>query len=188
MAVFLDRDGTINEEVNFVKNPDEFILIPGVGLAISKLNKLGLKVFVISNQSGVARGFFTEQTLSQIHDKMNKLLLKQDAVIDDIFYCPHHPDAIIPEYKANCNCRKPLPGMLYKAKEKYNINLDESFVIGDMDRDIELGLQNNMHTILVLTGKGNETLQSLQQNGKAPDFIANNLLEAVEYIEKKLND
>ncbi len=119
---------------------------------------------------------------------MNKLLLKEDAVIDDIFYCPHHPDAIIPEYKANCNCRKPLPGMLFKAKEKYDINLDESFVIGDMDRDIKLGIENNMHTILVLTGKGNETMHALKRNGKTPEFIANDLLEAVEYIEKKLND
>lgn len=172
--------------MNFVKTPEEFFLIPNVSSAIFKLNKLGLRVFVISNQSGVARGYYSEDTLSQIHNKMNRLLNEQNAFLDDIFYCPHHPEAVIPEYRVNCNCRKPLPGMLYKAKEKYDICLEDSFLVGDMSRDIEMGLTNHLHTILVLTGKGKDTLKELSDNNIKPDFVANDLLEAVEYIEKTL--
>lgn len=162
------------------------MLIPKAAEAISKLNQLGLKTFILSNQSGVARGYFTEETLSGIHDKMNKLLKNLNAKIDEIFYCPHHPDGIIPEYTKTCDCRKPQPGMLKIAEKKYNLNLSECFIVGDMDRDIETGLRMNMRTILVLTGKGRTTRESLEKSGKNPEFIAENLLDAAEYIKKIL--
>ncbi len=118
---------------------------------------------------------------------MAVLLSESNAHIDEIFYCPHHPNAVIPEYKSECDCRKPKPGLLKKAESKYNINLSCSFIIGDMDRDIETGKSLNMTTILVLTGKGKETRAALNKNGLVPDYIAENLLDAAEYIEKIIN-
>lgn len=117
---------------------------------------------------------------------MNQLLIANGAHIDEIFYCPHHPSGIIPEYTLECDCRKPNPGMLKKAETKYNLSLPGSFIVGDMDRDIETGLLMNMRTILVLTGKGKDTREALLKNGRTPEYIAENLLDAAEYIEKKI--
>lgn len=186
IAVFLDRDGTINEEANFVRKPEEFVLIPKAADAIAKLNRLGIKTFVLTNQSGIARGYYTEEILSLIHDRMKELLSDLGAFVDDIFFCPHHPEGSVPEYSIECQCRKPKPGLLLVAEKKYHIDLERSFVIGDMERDIETGKALNMKTILVLTGKGTETRERLTA-GKTPDFIAEDLLDAVNYIEKTLN-
>jgi len=140
-AVFLDRDGVINKEKNFVTSWEEFEFIDGIFENIKKLNKAGFLVIVVTNQSGISRGFYTEETLKEIHDKMIKIMENNGAHIDDIFYCPHYDD--------NCSCRKPNPGMILEAAKKYNIDLSKSWVIGDSERDIEAGRRAGCKTILV---------------------------------------
>jgi len=140
-AVFLDRDGVINKEKNFVTSWEEFEFIDGIFENIKKLNKAGFLVIVVTNQSGISRGFYTEETLKEIHDKMIKIMENNGAHIDDIFYCPHYDD--------NCSCRKPNPGMILEAAKKYNIDLSKSWVVGDSERDIEAGRRAGCKTILV---------------------------------------
>ena len=143
-CVFLDRDGTINESKGFISKPEDFILIDGAAKAIKRINDNGYLAIVITNQPVIARGELDFQMLDLIHMKMETDLGKQGAFIDDLFYCPHHPDKGFPgerpEYKIDCDCRKPKPGMIFKAAEKYNIDLTQSYMIGDHTRDVEAGL------------------------------------------------
>lgn len=142
-AVFLDRDGTINRYVGFLKDIDDFELLPGTSQAIRKLNETGVLVIVVTNQPVIARGELTVDGLTEIHKKMETLLGKQGAYIDDIYYCPHHPNAgfagEVSELKVKCGCRKPEPGMLLAAAEKYHIDLSESWMVGDSEIDMEAG-------------------------------------------------
>ena len=130
-AVFLDRDGTIARDVPYCSRPEDFELLPGAAEAIRLLNEYGFKVVIVTNQSGIARGYFTERMLARIHDKMQKELAKQGAHVDAIYYCPHHPDD-------NCDCRKPKPKMVLQAAVDLDIDLNQSYVIGDSEMDIEL--------------------------------------------------
>jgi D-glycero-D-manno-heptose 1,7-bisphosphate phosphatase len=190
IAVFIDRDGTINTELNNGRpalTPEEFVLIPKVGEAISKINKLGLKTIVITSQSSVAKGHITEDTLLKIHDRMNELLAEYDAHVDDIFYCPHYPYGKVPKYSKDCDCRKPKPGLIKLAEEKYKLYLPSCFCVGDMIRDFELGYNLNMRTILVLTGKGKKTQEELLKIGRNPEYIATDLFDAVNYIKTTLS-
>lgn len=143
-AIFLDRDGTMNKYVGFLTSPDQMELLPGVSDAINEIHKNGYLAIVITNQPVIARGDVTWDELQQIHNKMEMLLSKDGAYIDDIFICPHHPDrgfeGEIPEFKVICNCRKPNPGLLYQAAEKYNIDLKNSWMIGDSPSDAKAGL------------------------------------------------
>lgn len=142
-AIFLDRDGTINKYVGFLRNIDEFELMDGVAESIRKINESGYLAIVITNQPVIARGEVTTEELCEIHNKMETLLGQEGAYIDDIFYCPHHPhsgyEGEIKELKIECSCRKPKPGMLLEAAKKYNIDLAESVMIGDGDNDIMAG-------------------------------------------------
>lgn len=142
-AIFLDRDGTINKYVGFLKEPEEFELIAGVAEAIKKINHSGYLCIVISNQPVIARGDCSFEVLQAIHDKMETLLGKEGAFVDAIYYCPHHPDKGFegerPEYKLDCNCRKPKPGLLLQAAKDWNIDLSQSYMIGDSERDLEAG-------------------------------------------------
>ena len=142
-AVFLDRDGTINKYVGFLRNIDDFELIDGVSEAIKKINQSGYLAIVVTNQPVVARGEVTWEELNEIHKKMATLLGKEGAYVDAIYVCPHHPDKGFegerPEYKIDCDCRKPKPGMLLQAAKDFNIDLSQSFMIGDSDRDVEAG-------------------------------------------------
>jgi D-glycero-D-manno-heptose 1,7-bisphosphate phosphatase len=143
-AVFLDRDGTINAFNGFITRPEDFELLEGAAEAIRKINSLGYLVIVITNQPVIARGELDFETLDLIHKKMETDLGKHGAYIDDLFFCPHHPDKGFsgerPEYKIDCDCRKPKPGMILQAAQKYNIDLAESFMVGDDQRDIEAGM------------------------------------------------
>lgn len=145
-AIFLDRDGVINEvlshRVKFVNQPNQFHLLAGVEEAISTLNKMKYKVFVVTNQGGVGLGYMKESELTRIHEKMKSDLNEYGAFIDDIAYCPHKPTA-------GCSCRKPEPGMLLRLAEQYNINLSESYMVGDRSPDIEAGKNAGTETILV---------------------------------------
>lgn len=142
-AIFLDRDGTINKYVGFLKKPEEFELIAGVAEAIRMINHSGYLCIVISNQPVIARGDCSFEVLQAIHDKMETLLGKEGAFVDAIYYCPHHPDKGFegerPEYKLDCDCRKPKPGLLLQAAKDWNIDLSQSYMIGDSERDLEAG-------------------------------------------------
>ena len=142
-AIFLDRDGTINKYVGFLRNIDDFKLNDGVSEAIKKINRSKYLAIVVTNQPVIARGEVTFEQLNEIHNKMETLLGQDGAYLDAIYYCPHHPDSgfegEVKELKIDCDCRKPKPGMLYKAAEDFNIDLSESYVIGDSDNDILAG-------------------------------------------------
>lgn len=142
-AVFLDRDGTINIYKGFITKPEDLELIPGIAETIRKINESGYLAIVVTNQPVIARGECTLEELDVIHQKLETLLGQEGAYIDDLFYCPHHPDKGFEgeriEYKIDCDCRKPKPGLLYQAAEKYNISLEDSYLVGDDERDIEAG-------------------------------------------------
>ncbi|MGA9117804.1 MAG: HAD family hydrolase [Bacteroidota bacterium] len=182
-AVFLDRDGTINEELNFIRTPEELVLIPGAANAIHALNERGLITCVISNQSGVARGFLTEQDLIPIHARLEAELAGSGAHVDRISYCPHHPTEGLAPYNVPCRCRKPATGMIDDAAKEFNIDLRASFLVGDRLTDVQAGKNAGATTVLVLTGYGRQALTELETNGEIqPDCIAEDLSAAVEYI------
>lgn len=152
-AIFLDRDGTINRYIPFLHDIDQFELLPGAAEAIREINESGYLAIVVTNQPVIARGKLTWDELNEIHKKMETLLGKEGAYVDDIFVCPHHPDKgfpeEIPELKIDCSCRKPKPGLLRKAAEKYNIDLTQSWMVGDSRRDMETGSNAHCHTALI---------------------------------------
>ena len=156
-AVFLDRDGTINKYVGFLRNVDEFELMPGVAEAIRKINNSGYLAIVVTNQPVIARGEVTVPELQLIHNKMETLLGAEGAYLDAIYYCPHHPhkgyEGEIPELKIDCDCRKPKPGMLIRAAEKFNIDLSASWMIGDGENDIKAGKAARCKTALIGEGE-----------------------------------
>ena len=151
-AVFLDRDGTLNEEVGYVNHLDRFILLPRVGEAIRLLNRHGLKTVVITNQSGVARGYFTESLIHRVHERMEDLLRREGAHLDGIYYCPHHPEVGKPPYRQKCRCRKPDTGLVDKAAKDLDIDCSKSYGIGDRGMDLEFAHRMGANGILVLTG------------------------------------
>ena len=182
-AVFLDRDGTINEEVGYVNHLERFILLPKVSQAIRLLNQHGWKAIVVTNQSGVARGYFPESLVQQVHQKMEKLLESEEAHLDRIYYCPHHPDIGVPPYRQKCGCRKPATGMIEKAMKELALDLSQSYMVGDRGVDIEFAHQIGAKAVLVLTGYGKgEWEYSGAQWKVKPDHVAPDLFEAVQWI------
>lgn len=181
-AIFLDRDGTINEYVGFLRKEEDFRLIPGVSEAIKKINNSGYLAIVVTNQPVIARGEVTEEELEEIHKKMETLLGLDGAYIDDIYYCPHHPDkgfeGEIPELKIECDCRKPKTGMLEKAAREHNIDLSSSIMIGDSTLDIKMAENAGMQSVLLKTGQKGE-------DGKyevSPTLVAEDLNDAINKI------
>lgn len=178
IAVFLDRDGTINVEVDYLTRVSEFKLLPGVGPAIRALNRAGVRVIVASNQSGVARGYLTLKTLGRITEKMHRDLRRQGARLDAVLYCPYHPDE-------KPFCRKPEIGMALEAKRRFGLDLRKCFVVGDTRADIEFGIKMGAKTALVLSGhtKGNEPwLKKIK-----PDCLAQDLAGAAFWILQELD-
>jgi histidinol-phosphate phosphatase family protein len=171
-AVFLDRDGTLAPDVNYCRCPDDFHLFNETPQAIKLLNDAGFKVIIITNQSGIARGYFTEETLAEIHQKMKDELRKKGAYIDAIYYCPHHPDD-------DCECRKPKTGLFLQAAAHFHFDLGGSFVVGDMQADIAAGKTLGCKTIAV-----NAKPQAKPGIVDSADYTADNLLEAVNWILK----
>lgn len=184
-AIFLDRDGTINEEMGYINHPDRFIIFDFVFEAIKIFNDLNYKVFIVTNQSGLARGYFTESVLEQVHSGLFKSLEDNRVYIEKLYFCPHHKNGEVEKFTRDCTCRKPKPGMLIQAKEEYNIDLKGSFLIGDRYKDIKFGQDNGITSIMVMTGygKGEYTYQK-EQWPKQPDYIAKNILEAAQIIKK----
>ena len=166
-AVFLDRDGVINKkapEGDYIKNWDEFEFLPGVEKAIRTFNENGFLVIIVSNQRGIARGLMTEEDLKEIHSKMREELAKDGAVIDGIYYCPHDLDD-------HCGCRKPAPGLLLEAAKEHNVDLSQSWMIGDQESDIEAGRRAGCKTILI-----SNAISRFEKN--EPELMAETLLEA----------
>lgn len=184
-AIFLDRDGVINEEVNYLYRPEQLKLIDGSAEAVTEINKSDYLVIVITNQSVVARGLCSEKDVAEIHKKLDMLLGEKHAFLEGIYYCPHHPDRGFEgenrEYKIECECRKPKTGMLRQAQQDFNIDKEKSFMIGDATADIMTGVNFGLKTILVRTGHaGND-----KKFDCLPDFIFENLKEAVDFIMDK---
>jgi D-glycero-D-manno-heptose 1,7-bisphosphate phosphatase len=181
-AFFIDRDGTLNEDIGYVSTPDELVLYPWAAEAVRLVNESGFKAIVITNQSGIARGMYSEQTLGAIHERLIAELARDGARIDAVYYCPHHPEIGAADYRKACDCRKPRTGMLDEAASEYNIELTRSFVIGDKSSDILLAENAGAQSALVLTGYGRETLAHPERWPCQPSFVAENLLLAVRQI------
>jgi D-glycero-D-manno-heptose 1,7-bisphosphate phosphatase len=185
-AIFIDRDGTLNEDIGYVSTPDELVLYPWAAEAVRLVNEFGLLSVVITNQSGIARGMYTEETLGSIHLRMIEQLEGQGARIDAVYYCPHHPEVGDVRYRIACDCRKPRIGMLDRAARDHNIDLARSYVIGDKASDINLARNAGARSALVLTGYGRETLSHPDRWPCAPEIISENLLDAVKRIFDKV--
>ncbi len=172
-AVFLDRDGTINEDSGFLADPAGLRLLPGVGSGLRLLQEGGFRLVVVSNQSGVARGYLTEATLAAIHQRLERLLETEGVTLCGVYYCPHHPEGA-PPYRQACDCRKPQGGLVERAAREHKIDLSRSYVVGDQPVDIELARQSGMTAILVLTGQGRFALESghVQADHVAADMTA----------------
>ncbi|MEI8172251.1 MAG: HAD family hydrolase [Deltaproteobacteria bacterium] len=177
-AVFLDRDGTINEEVGYLDNLDKLQILPEAFEAVRLVNQSGMKTVVITNQSGIGRGFFDEAFVGRVHEEMRSLFLKEGAVIDSFYYCPHHPTEGMGQYRQVCSCRKPEPGLLLKAAEDLDIDLGKSYMIGDMPKDVEVGQRAGAKGILVQTGYG----KVADMGSIHPDYIAQDILDAVTWL------
>jgi D-glycero-D-manno-heptose 1,7-bisphosphate phosphatase len=153
-AVFLDRDGTVIEEVDYLDSADGVRLIGGAAEAISRLNVLRVPVVIVTNQAGVARGYFPESRVAEVHARLDELLAARSAHVDRYYVCPHHPREGTTPYRRECDCRKPKPGMLLRAADELRLDLPSSCLIGDKLSDLEAGANAGCHTILVRTGYG----------------------------------
>lgn len=181
-AVFIDRDGTLNEDIGYVSSPGELIIYHWAAEAVRLINRSGLLAVVITNQSGIARGMYTEATLNAIHLRMTDELAREEARIDAVYYCPHHPQVGDARYRIRCECRKPRTGMLDRAAREHNIDLSRSFVVGDKASDIKLAENAGARAALVLTGYGAETFANPERWPCTPEIVADNLLEAVKRV------
>ena len=174
-AVFLDRDGTIMEDANYVGRLDQVVLIPNAKPALRRLREAGFKLFIVTNQSGVGRGYFPREAVEQIHEHLNEQFGEVGVSFDRYYVCPHHPED-------NCDCRKPKPRFLREAAKEYGLDLAHCFMIGDRPSDIQCGINASAKTVLVLTGVGKETLSKGEVQ---PSFVAHDIAEAAEWILKQ---
>ena len=182
-AVFLDRDGTINEQRGYINHISRFVLLPGTVEAIRLLNQHDFLAIIISNQSGVARGYFPVELVHEVHEHLKGLLRKEGAEIDGIFFCPHYPGGEVEEYSIDCNCRKPRPGLIQNARELFEIDMARSYLIGDRLSDIELAQRCSLKGVLVKTGYGKGDLEYVFPRSRVkPLHVAEDLLAAVEWI------
>jgi len=181
VAVFLDRDGTINEEMGYINHIDRFMLLPGVAAAIRRINESGLKAVVVTNQSGAARGYFPMELIDQVHQKMMDLLKEQGAFLDAVYTCTHGPAE--QGTSKICNCRKPGIALMKQAAQELKLDLQRSYVVGDRFKDIEMARNGGAKAVLVLTGYGKGEFDFFGASSKAQaDFVAEDLGEAVEWI------
>jgi D-glycero-D-manno-heptose 1,7-bisphosphate phosphatase len=183
VGVFLDRDGTVIEEVGYVNHPDRLRLLPRSAEAIRLLNDAGFPAVLVTNQSGVARGYFPEKLVQELHAKLERLLAQEGARLDAIYYCPHHPDVGPPGLRLDCDCRKPRTGMLDRAAADLGIDLARSYMIGDTFRDVTCAQAAGALAIMVQTGYGKGELEYHPDRDRViPDHPAIDLLDAVAWI------
>ncbi len=175
-CVFLDRDGVLNKDIGYLKSPDQLIILPGVIGALKKLKDAGFLLIIVTNQSGIAKGFFYEDDLKKVHNALLTIFKKDNIYIDDIFYCPHHKDGIAEPYNISCDCRKPNTKMIKDSAIKYNIDLSKSYLVGDKDTDIQLAINAGLKSFCV------ENDMYEYDKNVVPDYFVGNLAEAAEII------
>ncbi|HEX2865472.1 MAG TPA: HAD family hydrolase [Ignavibacteriales bacterium] len=180
-AVFFDRDGTLNLDPGYLGDPEKVVLYPGVSEALLSLKSRAFKIVVISNQSGIARGYFTEKEVDAVNLKINELLKASGVFVDAFYYCPYHPDFNTPE---ECRCRKPSPELVFKAARDLDIALPKSYFVGDMISDVECGINAGLKTVLLKNTLKEEQISGLLVKDRLPNFIADNLIDAADFIIK----
>ena len=180
-TVFLDRDGTLIEEVGYLSHLDRIVLYPWSIESVKLLNRAGFKVVVVTNQAGVARGLFDEDFIDEAHRFLDQKFGDGGATIDKFYYCPHHPEASVEAYRCECDCRKPKAGMLWKAAQELQLELSHSFVIGDRLSDLRLGPAVGAKSVLVRTGYGETTARELTDDVEVA-YTAPELMTAVAWI------
>ncbi len=195
-AVFLDRDGTIVEDSGYLDDPEGLVIYGEALDAVQLIREVGMKVVVVTNQSGLARGLFSEKTLHDIHDILREAFLHQGSPLDAIYFCPHHPRAEVAQYRRHCNCRKPEPGLLRRAAEALGIDLARSYMIGDKMSDIVAGHRAGCKAaVLVKTGQGTQSASRLEKLNPPrndstgnrrpldrPEHVASDILQAAQWI------
>lgn len=180
-AVFLDRDGVINEETHYLSDPQQLRLIPSAARAIRLLNRRAIPIIVITNQAGVARGYYPESQVAVLHHALAARLAEEGAHIDRFYYCPHHPTEGRPPYRIDCDCRKPKPGLLLQAAADFGLDCAQCYLIGDKASDLAAGRRAHCRTVLVKTGYGAQTWEAWTEAFQ-PDHVAVDLLAAVEWL------
>ena len=178
-VIFLDRDGTINVEKSYLHKWEDFEFEKNVIDGLKELKKMGYEFIVVTNQSGIARGYYSEDDLKALNNEMVKELKKHDIDILECHYCPHHPEKGLDQYKKNCDCRKPNPGMLLEGIKKYNVDIENSFMIGDKKSDLEAGKKAGLKSILILTGYG----KNIEDDVKKEYLIGKDLLDISKIIK-----
>jgi D-glycero-D-manno-heptose 1,7-bisphosphate phosphatase len=182
-AIFLDRDGTVSEEVGYVNHVSRYRLLPRTAEAIRRINESDYLAVLVTNQAGVARGYFKEALVREVHGRLEELLAEGGARLDGIYYCPHHPTAGQPPYRQDCQCRKPKPGMVEAAESDLEIDVARSVVVGDKHSDIVFAHSLGMKGVLVRTGYGAGEIEQWSADWtEHPDWVAGDLLDAVEWI------
>lgn len=181
-TVFLDRDGTLLREVPYLADVDRTELLPGAAEALGMLQRKGLQLIVVSNQSGVARGLLDEGLLVAIQERIDTLLAPSGTRLDGYYHCPHHPSVGVPPERRRCRCRKPLAGLLERAAEDFSVDWGRSVGVGDDVRDLQAFAARRLPSVLVGTGKGRPARQKLAELGKEPDLYCAHLAEAVPWI------
>ena len=186
-VVFLDRDGTINEEVNYLYRTEDFKFLPGVPEALKMLTAAGYKLVVVTNQAGVARGYYSEEDVIKLHAHVNELLRPYGTGIDGFYYCPHHPVHGIGRYKRDCECRKPGIGLFEQAEKDFAVDKSASYMIGDKLLDVEAGKRYGVTSILVGTGYGVQHRRQAEEAGTPPDYdwYADTLEQAARWILRR---
>lgn len=187
-AIFLDRDGTINRDVGYLSRKEDIEIIPGAFEALRTFKKLGFLNIVITNQSGIARGFYTEDELKEIHDEFLRILNAEEKLIDEIYYSPYHAEGIVEMYSVEHPTRKPGTGMIELAAEKYDIDLAKSFLIGDSLVDMQCAQNAGLKKILVLTGYGEITRKKCEEENMPLEHIADNLQQASKMVGEMLKE
>lgn len=178
-AIFLDKDGTLVEDVPYNVNPESIVLVPDAEASLQLLHQQGFEIVVITNQSGVARGYFTESALAPVEQHLRQQLAAYGVPLAGFYYCPHHPDGIVTPYAIACSCRKPQPGLITKAAADLGIDISQSWFIGDILHDVEAGRAAGCRTVLI--NNGNETEWELSPQ-RLPHHLVNNLWEAAQVI------
>lgn len=181
-AVFVDRDGTITREGEWILHPGALELVPGAGLSVRRLHAAGFLVVMYTNQSAVARGLITESELEGVHARLQGLLAEAGDRLDAIYVCPHHPTEGLGPYRVVCTCRKPKPGLIVRAEGEMGIDLERSWCVGDMLRDLEAGQAAGVRGILVATGKGQGEFLRASAEGRAPAYFEPDVGRAVDRI------
>ena len=180
-AIFLDRDGTINKNLEGLIRFEDFEFVPGVERALKLLQELGYRLFVVSNQSGVAKGFFSASDVKALHQRVGDVLKTQGIKVEEFVFCPHHPQGTVPEYTLDCNCRKPKPGMIKYLESKYNLDIKNSYMVGDMNRDAEAGMRAGAEAILLKPdAEPNANWDRVDNPGNLKEFIS--LLDFAESL------